>query len=145
MPRASAPNRKNFKHFETLQTRWNDNDPYGHVNNAVYYFLFDTVVNNYLIKQKLLEIGKSEIIGLVVETQCQYFAPLKYPNNIDVGLAIGKIGTSSVNYSLGLFAPHTDIAAAAGHFTHVYVNEKTRKPIALPDHFRKALNGLKIN
>jgi len=105
MPRPTAPRREDFLYFETLQTRWNDNDVYGHVNNAVYYFLFDTLVNNYLIKNGLLDIGKSAQIGLVVETLCQYFAPLSYPDDIEAGLAVKKIGRTSVTYQIGLFTP----------------------------------------
>jgi len=90
MTRATPPTRDQFKYFESVPTRWNDNDPYGHVNNAVYYFIFDTVVNNYLIKNELLKIGQSKTIGLVAETGCQYFAPLKYPEPIDVGLRVKK-------------------------------------------------------
>ena len=143
MSRLPCPTRRQFPHFETLPTRWNDNDPYGHVNNAIYYFLFDTVVNNYLIQNKLLEIGRSDVIGLVVETKCQYFSSLTYPDPIDVGLAVSHIGTSSVTYELGLFAPNNDSAAAAGHFTHVYVNEKGRQPTPLNHQFRTALGPLK--
>lgn len=143
MPRPTAPSRRQFLHFETLPTRWNDNDPYGHVNNAVYYFLFDTVVNNYLIQKGLLDIGHSKTIGLVVETQCNYFSPLAYPHPIDVGLAVSHIGTSSITYELGLFAPNKNIAAAAGHFTHVYVNEDDRRPAPLSPTFRAAIQPLK--
>jgi len=143
MPRPTAPSRDDFLYFETLPTRWNDNDVYGHINNSVYYFFFDTLVNNYLIKHDLLEIGQSPIIGLVVETLCQYFAPLTHPVDIEAGLAISHIGTSSVTYNIGLFAPDAPKAAAAGHFTHVYVDADTRKPTALPDHFKIALNVIK--
>ena len=143
MPRPATPTRDQFAQFETLQTRWNDNDPYGHVNNAVYYYLFDTVVNNYLIQQRLLEIGRSDIIGLVVETKCQYFSPLTYPDPIEAGLAVSHIGTSSVTYELGLFSVGRETAAAAGHFIHVYVNEKDRRPTAISDEFRQAISRLK--
>jgi acyl-CoA thioester hydrolase len=143
MPRSIAPTRDAFLYFETLPTRWNDNDVYGHINNSVYYFFFDTLVNNYLIKHGLLEIGKSDIIGLVVETLCQYFAPLSYPVDIEAGLAIRHIGRSSVTYEIGLFAPSAPQAAAAGHFTHVYVDAVSRKSAALPDDFKKTLGAIK--
>ena len=143
MPRSSPPTRARFKYFETVPTRWNDNDPYGHVNNAIHYFIFDTVVNNYLIKNNLLDIGESEIIGLVAETGCKFFAPLKYPDPIDVGLTVTKIGTTSVVYEIGLFAPTSDVAAAAGHFVHIYVDEKTRKPAPLTDDMRRILDQIK--
>ncbi len=142
MPRPMAPNREAFLHFETLQTRWNDNDLYGHVNNAVYYFFFDTLVNNYLIKHKLLHIEDSPIIGLVAETLCQYFAPLTYPHNIEAGLSVQNIGTSSVTYRIGLFAPGQESAAAAGHFVHVYVDAYNRRPKPLTDNFKAALRPL---
>ena len=142
MARPTAPTRNQFVHFETIPTRWNDNDPYGHVNNAVYYFLFDTVVNNYLIQHELLEIGNSDVIGLVVETKCQYFSPLAYPNPIEVGLAVSHIGTSSVTYELGLFAEGRETASAAGHFIHVYVDEKDRRPTTINDTFRQAITRL---
>lgn len=143
MPRLTPPNREAYLYFETLQTRWNDNDPYGHVNNAVYYFLFDTLVNNYLIKHDLLKIGRSPIIGIVAETLCQYFSPLKYPDDIEAGLAVHKIGRSSVTFHIGLFAPNQKLAAAAGHFIHVYVDAETRKPTPLPGIFKTTLNALK--
>lgn len=142
MPRPTPPQRDDFLHFESLPTRWNDNDAYGHINNAVYYFLFDTLVNNYLIQHELLDIGRSDIIGLVVETMCQYFAPLAYPHDIEAGLSVQNIGNSSVTYRIGLFAPGQDYAAAAGHFTHVYVDAQSRKPQALPDRFKATLNPL---
>jgi len=144
MTRPTPPSRDYFLHFETLSTRWNDNDAYGHVNNAVYYFLFDTLVNNYLIKHGLLEIGTSSPIGLVVETSCQYFTPLKYPAAINAGLTVRKIGRSSVTYDIGLFAPEHDIAAAAGHFTHVYVDAQPRKPQALSAAFKTPLKAIEL-
>lgn len=142
MPRPTPPQRDKFLYFETLPTRWNDNDAYGHINNAVYYFFFDTLVNNYLIKNGLLEIGQSSPIGLVVETSCQYFAPLKYPAAIEAGLAVREIGRSSVTYDIGLFAPGQDIAAAAGHFIHVYVDANSRKPQPLSAAFKAPLKAI---
>jgi len=142
MPRPTPPQRDDFLHFESLPTRWNDNDAYGHINNAIYYFLFDTLVNNYLVKHGLLEIGTSSPIGLVVETSCQYFTPLKYPTAIDAGLTVREIGRSSVTYNIGLFAPGQDIAAAAGHFIHVYVDAQTRKPQALSAAFKAPLKSV---
>ena len=142
MSKRPPPNRDRFKHFNTVPTRWNDNDPYGHINNAVYYFIFDTAVNTYLIENQILDIAKSQTIGLVAETGCQFFAPLAYPDDIEVGLSVRSIGTSSVTYELGLFAPNAATAAAAGHFTHVYVDKDTRKPQALPDNFRQVLSQI---
>ena len=145
MSKRPAPHRAQFKHFETIPTRWNDNDPYGHINNAVYYFIFDTVVNNYLINNQLLKIGESEIIGLVAETGCNYYTPLTYPDPIDVGLSVKKIGNSSIIYEIGLFAPHENTAAAAGHFVHVYVDNDNRTPKALPDNFKQVLSRIKTD
>lgn len=121
-----------YKYFLDIQTRWNDNDMYGHINNAVYYMWFDTLVNNFLIENGLVDPQNSEIIGLVVDTGCQYFAPLSYPETITAGLRAAKIGTSSVRYEIGLFKQGVDEPCAEGHFVHVYVDAKTRtsKPIS---------------
>lgn len=131
-----------YRHVTVLQTRWSDNDVYGHVNNAVYYHYFDTLVNNWLISKGLLEIGKSDVIGLVVNTQCDFFAPIAYPQMITAGLATDHIGTSSVTYRIGLFTDEGATPCAQGTFTHVYVDAKTRKPIAITDDMRKALETL---
>lgn len=142
MARIEPAKRADFPHHLEIPTRWNDNDPYGHVNNAVYYFFFDTVVNNWLIDNGLLEIGKSEVIGLVVETGCQYFAPISYPDTVTAGLRVSKVGNSSVRYEIGLFASGSDSAAAQGHFVHVYVDEASRKPTAIDDGMRGKLAEL---
>jgi len=131
-----------YRHFTTLSTRWMDNDVYGHLNNVVYYSLFDTAVNGYLVEAGALDIQRSEVVGLVVETHCNYFAPVEFPTAIDAGLRVEHIGSSSVRYRIGLFAagqPHT---AAHGHFVHVYVDRATRRPVALPAALRQALQGL---
>ncbi len=125
MPRAP---KDAYKYFIDIQTRWNDNDMYGHVNNAVYYTWFDTLVNNFLIENDLLDPQASQQIGLVVDTACQYYAPLSYPQTIQAGLRAAKIGTSSVRYEIGLFKEGADTPCAQGHFVHVYVDAKTRKP-----------------
>ncbi|WP_280154912.1 thioesterase family protein [Piscinibacter sp. XHJ-5] len=134
--------REAFRHYRRLSTRWMDNDVYGHLNNVVYYSLFDTAVNGYLIQSGALDIQRSEIIGLVVETHCNYFTPIEFPTAVDAGLRVESVGSSSVRYRIGLFAegqPHT---AAAGHFVHVYVDRATRRPAALPAALRQALQGL---
>ncbi len=131
-----------YPHKMEIQTRWNDNDIYGHVNNAVYYTWFDTLVNNFLIENGLLEIGKSETIGLVVDTACQYFAPLSYPETVTATLRVGSIGTSSVRYEIALFSAGETTAAAQGHFVHVYVDANTRKPVAISAKMRGALQTL---
>lgn len=125
-----------------IQTRWHDNDVYGHVNNAVYYFYFDTVVNNWLIDNGLLKVGKSETIGLVVETGCSYFAPISHPEAVTAGLRVSKIGNSSVRYEIGLFGEGAQTANAQGHFVHVYVDETSRRPTLLSDEMREKLTDL---
>jgi len=120
-----------YPHHLQIPTRWNDNDPYGHVNNAVYYFFFDTVVNNWLIGNGLLEIGKSPVVGLVVETGCSYFAPVSYPEIVTAGLRVRRVGTSSVQYEIGIFRKGETFASAQGRFVHVYVSDKDRKPVPL--------------
>jgi acyl-CoA thioester hydrolase len=136
------PVRGDFSHFHRITTRWADNDAYGHLNNVVYYAFFDTTVNAWLIAQGLLEVAKSEAIGLVVDTGCQYFSPLSFPQVIDVGLRVERIGNSSVRYALGVFAADVESAAAAGHFVHVYVDRIGRQPVTVPVAVRKALATL---
>jgi len=115
-----------FKYFQPITTRWMDNDAYGHVNNVVYYSWFDTIVNGYLIRSGALDIERSPIIGLVVETHCNYFSPLAFPQPIIAGLRVGHIGRSSVRYEIGLFAEDASAASAQGHFVHVYVDREAR-------------------
>ncbi len=134
--------REAYKYFVPIQTRWMDNDIYGHINNVVYYSYFDTVVNGYLIKEKVLDIHGGDQIGLVVETKCNYFLPLAFPDVIDAGLRITKIGTSSVRYEVGLFKQGSDDAAAEGYFIHVYVDKESRKPKQVSDNFRQALTKI---
>ena len=121
-----------------------DNDVYGHVNNVVYYSWFDTAVNAYLIESGALDIHAGAVIGLVVETQCHYFAPLAFPQHVEAGIRVTRIGKSSVRYEVGLFAAGDDTTAAAGHFVHVYVDRATRRPAALPDALRAALEPLLV-
>ena len=131
-----------FRHFETIATRWSDNDAYGHVNNVVYYSYFDTVVNRYLIEAGALDIDRSAVIGLVVETHCNYFTALAFPQTIEAGLRVGTLGSSSVRYEIGLFAAGQPLSAAWGHFVHVYVDRETRRPVALPAPLQHVLQGL---
>ena len=119
-----------------------DNDVYGHVNNVVYYSYFDTVVNRYLIERGVLDIERGETIGLVVETQCRYFAPITFPDTVHAGLRVQHIGTSSVRYEVALFRNAEGQASAQGHFVHVYVRRDTRRPAPLPTPFRAALEAL---
>ncbi len=131
-----------YKLFRSITTRWMDNDVYGHVNNVVYYSYFDTVVNQYLIEAGALDIKNSPVIGLVVETQCRYFAPIAFPDRVDGGLRVAHLGRSSVRYEIGLFRADDPVAAAQGHFVHVYVDRATSKPTALPDALRRVLEPL---
>lgn len=119
-----------------------DNDVYGHVNNVVYYSWFDTAVNAHLIEHGALDIRRGDTIGLVVQTQCDYFSELEFPQTVEAGLRVTRIGTSSVRYEVGLFAQGSPVAAAQGHFVHVYVDRRTRRPRALPDKLRAVLEAL---
>ena len=114
-----------YRHFLTIPTRWMDNDVYGHVNNVVYYSFFDTVVNKFLIEQGQLDYSKGKVVGLVVETKCQYFAPIAFPDVVVAGIRVAHIGTSSVRYEIGLFKNDEEKPAAEGHFVHVYVTRST--------------------
>ncbi len=134
--------RKDFFYWQSISTRWGDNDIYGHVNNAVYFTYIDSVVNQFLIEKRLIDIQNGDLIGLVVSSQCQFFAPLNYPGRVDCGLRVDRIGNSSVTYSVGLFAHDNDEAVAIGGFTHVYVKRDDRRPCALPDGLRSALEKL---
>ncbi|MFO0741612.1 MAG: thioesterase family protein [Labilithrix sp.] len=131
-----------YRRFESVPTRWMDNDVYGHVNNVVYYSYFDTVINRYLIGEGGLDIASGEVIGLCVESHCEYFAPVSYPQILDAGMRVGKLGRSSVRYEIGIFAPGIDEAAAQGHFVHVFVDRATRRPTELPAELRNALDRL---
>jgi acyl-CoA thioester hydrolase len=131
-PRPQPKPRSHYRAFRSIGTRWMDNDVYGHVNNVVYYSWFDTAVNAYLIEQGALDIHRGAIIGLVVETQCNYFAPLAFPQMVQAGLRVAHLGTSSVRYEVGLFAEGEEEPAACGHFVHVYVDRETRRPAPLP-------------
>ena len=135
LPTASRPvppSRQASRHFDRISTRWMDNDAYGHINNVVYYSYFDTVVNHYLINAGALDVEHSPVIGLVVETHCNYFSSLAFPQVVEAGLQVASIGTSSVRYRIGLFASGEPLTAAHGHFVHVYVDRASRRPTKLP-------------
>jgi len=143
--RPTPDTRHAYRHFDDITTRWMDNDAYGHVNNVVYYSYFDTVVNAYLIGKGALDIAKSPVIGLVVETHCNFFSAIAFPDKVRAGLRVGHIGTSSVRYEIGLFRNDEDVAAAQGHFVHVYVDRATGKPVALPEKLQAALKPLLVS
>jgi acyl-CoA thioester hydrolase len=142
--RASREPRSAYRHFRAVPTRWMDNDIYGHVNNVQYYSFFDTVVNGYLIEQGVLDPHGGAVIGLVVETKCNFFESLSFPDSVDAGLRVARIGASSVRYEIGLFRSGSGRTSAHGHFIHVYVARVTRRPVNLPDDFRRALAPLVI-
>jgi acyl-CoA thioester hydrolase len=135
--------RSAYRAFRTIGTRWMDNDAYGHVNNVVYYSWFDTVVNAHLIENGALDIQHGAVIGLVVETHCNYFSSIEFPQNVDAGLRVAHVGRSSVRYEVGLFAQGETLTAAKGHFIHVYVDRATRKPTQLPGALKAVLEALK--
>jgi acyl-CoA thioester hydrolase len=131
-----------YRHFQRIPTRWMDNDVYGHVNNVVYYSYFDTVVNQYLIEQGALDIVHSPVFGLVVKTSCEYFAPIIFPDLVNTGLRVAKLGNSSVRYEIGIFRNDEDLASAQGYFIHVYVDRATRRPTPLPADLHAALEKI---
>jgi acyl-CoA thioester hydrolase len=139
---AQGSARAAYKTFRILTTRWMDNDIYGHMNNVVHYSLFDTAVNGWLIEQGVLDIQDGDQIGLVVETGCRYFGEIAFPDRVDAGLRVAKLGTSSVRYEVGLFRNDEQTAAAEGFFVHVYVDRISRRPTPLSDRLRTTLEKL---
>jgi acyl-CoA thioester hydrolase len=142
MTKPTPTTRADYAHFLSISTRWSDNDVYGHINNVVYYSYFDTVVNEYLLRAGVLDFSEGETIGLVVETRCNFFAPVVFPEPIEAGLRVEKLGNTSVRYEVGIFTRGSDEAAAQGHFVHVYVDRVTRRPVALPAPLVAALQPL---
>jgi len=140
--RAVPQTQDQYRYFLEISPRWNDVDRYGHINNAVFYAYFDTLVNRFLIARNLLDFDDGRTIGLVVETGCQYFAPLGFSDKIRAGLRVAHMGNSSVRYEIGLFGPDNQTTAAQGHFTHVYVDEQTRRPEPVSAKMREVLQEL---
>ena len=145
MSKPTPNNRDAYRHFQAIPTRWMDNDVYGHVNNVVYYSYFDTVVNQYLIQQGALDIENSQVVGLVVETGCQYFAPIAFPDLVTAGLRVAKVGNSSVRYEIGIFRNGEESGSAQGFFVHVYVDRITRRPAPLPTALRTAVDRILVS
>ena len=143
--RPQAEPRDAYRAFRTITTRWMDNDQYGHVNNVIYYSWFDTAVNAHLIEQGALDTAGGSTIGFVVETQCHYFAPLAFPQNVVAGIRVAHMGSSSVRYEVGLFAEDGATTAARGYFVHVYVDRATQRPVPLPDALKAVLAPLLVN
>jgi acyl-CoA thioester hydrolase len=141
---APDPRRAAFARFRAMDTRWMDNDVYGHVNNVVYYSYFDTAVNGYLIEAAGTDIRALPAIGLVVETGCRYLKPISFPDALEIGIAVDKLGNSSIVYRLGVFVAGEPEAAAVGRFVHVYVDAATRRPTPVPDLIRRAVTPLLV-
>jgi acyl-CoA thioester hydrolase len=142
--RPAIGRRSEYRHFMPLQTRWMDNDLYGHVNNVIYYAYFDTLLNRYLIDHGGLDIHRGPVIGIAVETMCRFHKSFAYPDAIDGGLRIGALGRTSVRYEIGLFAPGEDEARAEGHFVHVFVARETQRPVPIPPEIRAALARIAV-
>lgn len=142
MSRPDLRPRSAYRHWTPITTRWHDNDAYGHVNNTVYYGWFDTAVNAWLVEAGLLDVTAGDPIGLVAETGCRYASSLAFPQKVEVGLAVAKLGTSSVTYHLGVFAEGAAHPTAEGHFIHVYVGRTSRRPVPLPPTWRARLEKL---
>lgn len=140
--RPTPDRRDSYVYFETMTTRWMDNDSYRHMNNTTYYSFFDTIVNQYLIENGVLDIERSDVIGLVAETMCSYFKPIGFPSKVTVGLRVGRIGSSSVRYEIGLFQDDAEQASAQGHFVHVYVDRSSGRPQSIPYALRTAISKL---
>jgi acyl-CoA thioester hydrolase len=140
----SDDQRASYRYFTDITTRWLDNDIYGHVNNVVYYSYFDSVANKYLIEEGGLDIKNSQVVGFVVASNCQYKSPIAYPQVIEAGLRVNRLGNSSVEYGIGIFQQDSSVASAMGTFTHVFVDRSTDKPVAIPASIRSALEAVLI-
>lgn len=139
-----ADQRQGYNYFSDITTRWMDNDIYGHVNNVVYYSYFDSIANQYLIEKGGLDIHRAEIIGFVVASSCEYKSPVAYPQRLEAGLRVNRLGNSSVEYGIGIFVKDAQTASAHGTFTHVFVDRLTDKSVAIPASIRAALEAVKV-
>ena len=142
MSREAPESRSAFKTWRTFTTRWSDNDAYGHVNNVVFYQWFDSAVNAWMVAQGMLDIAGGDPIALVVETRCSYFAPLEFPEDVEVGLAVAQLGRSSIHYRIGVFGGGDEQAAAQGEFVHVVVDRASRRPVEIPTGWRAKLETI---
>jgi acyl-CoA thioester hydrolase len=143
-PRPAPLGRDAFARFVPLSTRWADNDPYGHINNAAYHYFFDTAVNAVLIEAGLLDPASSPVIGLVVENSCVYFSSVAFPDAIEVGIAVEELGRSSVRYLVSAFKAGAPLAAAQGRYTHVYVDRASQRPTPIPAGHRRLMESLRV-
>jgi len=139
-----SPSRQDYKVFYPIATRWMDNDFYGHVNNVVYYSYFDTVVNLFLIEAGGLDIHTAPVVGYVVNSGCSYLSPVGYPDQLEAGLRVDKIGNSSVQYGLTIFKQGAEVASAQGYFVHVFVERALNKSVPVPTGIRKALEKILV-
>ena len=142
MSREAPASRSAFKTWRTFTTRWSDNDAYGHVNNVVFYQWFDSAVNAWMVAQGMLDIAGGNPIALVVETRCSYFAPLEFPQDVEVGLVVAQLGRSSIHYRIGVFGGGDEQAAAQGEFVHVVVDRASRRPVEIPSGWRAKLETI---
>ncbi|HMN47232.1 MAG TPA: thioesterase family protein [Povalibacter sp.] len=138
----SPPQRSDFKVLRPMQTRWMDNDHYGHVNNVAYYSYFDSAVNGYLMEATASDTRELSAIGIVAETGCRYLKEISFPDVLHIGLRLEKLGNSSVVYQLAVFRGTDTDPSAIGRFVHVYVDQKTRRPVPIPPVIRAALERL---
>ena len=145
MTRPRPNSRDAYRHFITITTRWMDNDVYRHVNNVVYYSFFDTAVNEYMMRQGVLDLDRSSVVLLVVDSGCQFFSPIAFPDAVHCGLRVAQLGNSSVRYEIGIFRNDEGLAAAQGHFVHVACDRQTQRPVAMPDAMRRALEALRVS
>jgi len=144
MSKPEIPNRADYKVFYPISTRWMDNDIYGHVNNVTYYSYFDTAANRYLIEEGGLDIEDGRIVGYVVNSGCQYHAPITYPEDIEAGVRVDRLGNSSVQYGIAIFRKGEDQAAAHGHFVHVFVERAADSSVPIPENLRVALEQIQV-
>jgi acyl-CoA thioester hydrolase len=142
--RPDPATRGSYKHFRSIPTRWYDNDVYQHINNIVYYAFFDTVINGYLMSEGGLNYETSAVVGLAIETHCQFHRPIRFPQTVEAALRVAKLGNSSVRYEIGIFVEAEDECAAHGHFVHVFVNRSDNRPVPIPSELRRALERLLV-
>ena len=145
MTRRERPRRADYRYFQAVTTRWKDNDAFGHVNNVEYYSYFDTAVTFFLVEHGLIGTTGGEIITVVVETACRFHASVAFPDRVTVGVRVARIGTTSVRYEIAVFRNDEDLAAADGHFVHVYVERASMRPVPVPAESRAALGTIAMN
>ena len=144
MSKAKASSLSDYRYFAPITTRWKDNDIYGHVNNVTYYAYFDTIANQYLIEEGGLNIHGDPTVGFVVNSGCNYYAPIAFPDKLKGGLRVNYLGNSSVEYGIAIFKEDEEIAVADGHFVHVFVDKASNKPVPVPDAIKQALQAILI-